>query len=186
MPTLARDGDPVGHCGSQVGLSGELPSRPCLAGDARGPGLAATVLLSLWGCSRFSFLGCSSAPVSRGCVAGWEQREQCQALCGVIQQESQPFPCHVLPAQCMCHISSPGPWRPEGAAGNHSGMQSGASKESLAATFPPLCCAFYSRRHLCLSWAVSPKEERDGVFGVVMALSPPDRSQGHGGPGERL
>lgn len=135
------------------------------------------------------FLGCP--PMSRGCVAVWEPCSHAlQAVPAPLRGDKNknhgPVPCHVLPAQCVCHSSSPGAWRAEGTAGNHNGMQSGVSKKSFAAALPPLCCALCPLRHLCLSCVVSLREERDGVFRVVTALSPPDRSQGHGGPGERL
>lgn len=162
-----------------MGLSGEVPNKPSLAEDAHGPSVqprAGTQHPAGSGTSAVTlamFMGFPScvAPVLALPWAGavWlfgstgnhpaMLCSQCQALCGVIRTIiTGPIPCHVLPAQCVCHISSPGAWRAEGTAGNHNGMQTGASKKSVAATFPPLCCALYSLRHLCLSCVVSPKE----------------------------
>lgn len=128
----------------------------------------------------FSLPGCSCAgPSASRRESSSHALQPCQALCGVIRTRITAL------FHAMCHISSPGAWTAEGTAGNHSGKQSGASKKSVSATFPPLCCALCSLRHLCLS-CVLPKEEWDSVFRVVTALSPPGRSQEHRGPGERL
>lgn len=161
----AVHGGPVGHCGSWVFEWGcqercqtSLPLQRMLIAPVCSPGLAPSILLavgpalSLWQCSWF-FPPIPSwvAPVLARPWAGavWlfgstgnhpaMLCSQCQALCGVIRTIiTGPIPCHVLPAQCVCHISSPGAWRAEGTAGNHNGMQTGASKKSVAATFPPL------------------------------------------------
>lgn len=193
----AVHGEPVGRFGSRVfewgcqercqtslALQGMLVAPGCspgLAPSAAGSGTGAVTLGMFMG---FPFCGQGLC----GCLGaeGSIQPRSAGPPWGDRNDNPRPIPCHGLPAQCVCHISSPGARRAEGTAGNHNGMLSGASQKSAAATFPPLCCALDSLGHLCLRCVVSPEEEQEGVFRMVNALSPPDRCQGHRGPGERL